>query len=275
MLLVRALFVHPLKSAAGLRVAEAAIDALGFAGDRRWMAVDANGAFLSQRRIPAMATIDATPLPGGDLCLSATGIASLCVRRPADDAAEWQAVVWHDQVRALDGGEEAAEWLTTVLGCKARLVYCPPARARLVDPAFVGGEARVGFADGFPLLIVGQSSIEDINTRLRDRGERDIGAERFRPNIVIEGATPFEEDTWRQISIGDGADVVVVDVVKPCARCSIISVDPRSGVQGVEPMRTLATYRRRGSDVYVGQNALARTPGRVRTGATVRVVARV
>jgi len=284
---VSALFIHPLKSAAGMRVAEATIDALGFAGDRRWMAVDAQGAFLSQRRIPMMAVIRATLLPNAHLYLSAAGIASIQVR-PAESAenaanqenaesrarAEHRTVaIWRDEVSAVDSGDEAAAWLTTVLGCEARLVYCPPSRARIVDRTFASGSELVGFADGFPLLVLGESSLQDINARLRGRGEGEVGLERFRPNIVIEGAAPFEEDQWRQIVIGDGAGAITIDIVKPCARCSIISVDPRAGVQGLEPMRTLATYRRRDDKVYVGQNALPRGEGRIITGASVRAVA--
>jgi uncharacterized protein YcbX len=271
---VSALFVHPLKSASGMRVAEARIDALGFAGDRRWMAVDAEGGFLSQRRIPRMALIRATLLSPGDLYLSAPGIASIRVPRPGDTAEDRQVTIWTDDVRALDSGDKAAVWLTTVLGCEARLVYCPPSRARVVDRAFASGAELVGFADGFPLLILGESSLQDINARLRQLGESEIGLERFRPNIVIEGAAPFEEDEWRQIVIGDGADAITVDVVKPCARCSIPSVDPRTGVQGIEPTRTLSTYRRRDHQVYVGQNALPRGEGRIVTGASVTVVRR-
>src|SRR5688500_16600405 len=113
---VSALFVHPLKSASGMRIAEATIDALGFAGDRRWMAVDADGGFLSQRRIPRMALIRATLLAGGDLYLSAPGVASIRVPPPGDSAEDRQVTIWADDVCALDSGDEAAVWLTTVLG---------------------------------------------------------------------------------------------------------------------------------------------------------------
>jgi len=271
---VRALYVYPLKSAAGMRVAEATLDALGFVSDRRWMAVDADGGFLSQRRIPKMAIIQATPLPDDGLHLAAAGMPSLQVNKTAGRAQERDVIVWHDQVRALDGGDDAAAWLTQVLNCDTRLVYCPPARARVVDRSFASGSEQVGFADGFPLLVIGHSSLDEINVQLRERGQQQIGAERFRPNIVVEGAAPFEEDTWRQIVIGDDPGTITIDIVKPCARCSIISVDPRTGIQGVEPMRTLATFRRRGDAVYVGQNTIPRHEGCLVTGAPVRVVRR-
>ncbi len=265
-----------------MRVAAATIDALGFSNDRRWMAVDADGGFLSQRRIPKMALIRATPLPDDDLYLSAPGVASLHVRAAADATRakaarrveDAEVVIWGDTLRALDAGDEAAEWISRVLGCEARLVYCPRSRGRTVDRTFASGSELVGFADGFPLLILGDSSLQDLNARLRQRGEHEVGLERFRPNIVIEGGAPFEEDRWRQIVVGDGEEAITIDIVKPCARCSIISVDPLTGVQGVEPMRTLATFRRREGNVFVGQNALARGEGRIVTGSPVRVVER-
>jgi uncharacterized protein len=219
-----------------------------------------------------MALIQATLLAGEDLYLSAPGTASLHVARPDETANNERAVVvWDDEVRAVDGGEAAAAWVSAFLEHKARLVYCPPSRARTVDRNFASAAERVAFADGFPLLVLGYASIEDINARLQSQGIVPIGVERFRPNLVVEDAEPFAEDTWKQLHVASDQGDVRIEIVKPCARCSIISVDPRTGVQGVEPMRTLATYRRRGADVYVGQNALPYGAGRVATGARVRV----
>ena len=268
---IRDLFIYPLKSAAGMRVAEADVDALGFAGDRRWMVVDGDGVFLSQRRLTRMALIQATLLPGHDLYLSAPGVSSLHVTRPDDHAQERPVVIWNDDVQALDAGDEAARWLSDTLRETARLVYCPPTRARTVDRDYASGSERVAFADGFPLLVLGYGSVEDINERLRAANLAPIGVERFRPNIVIEDAAPFDEDRWARVSVATRGGTLPLDLVKPCARCSIISVNPHSGVQEAEPMRTLATYRRRGANVYVGQNALPRAQGRVATGDGVGV----
>lgn len=265
---VRQLFIYPLKSAAGMRVASATLDALGFVGDRRWMAVDERGSFLSQRRLTRMALIQATTLPGEHLFLAAAGT-SLYVERPEPDGPTRQVTIWQDTVWALDAGDAAARWLTLTLQHAARLVYCPPSRARVVDTTYASGEERVGFADGFPLLVLGDSSVKDVNTRLRDAGQTPVGVERFRPNVVVEGAAPFEEDSWRQIRVATKAGPIRMDIVKPCARCSIISVDPLTGIQGAEPMRTLTTYRRRENDVFVGQNALPRDTGTITTGDAV------
>jgi uncharacterized protein YcbX len=269
---VRDLFIYPLKSGAGLRVADATLDALGFSGDRRWMVVDRDGQFLSQRRVTRMALIQVTLLRDEALFLSFPGVQSLRIARPDNDAKQLDVVVWDDVVRALDGGDEAAAWASGVLGLDARVVYCPTANARLVDPTYSPEEARVGFADGFPLLVVGGATLDDINARLVANNQQPIGVERFRPNIVIEGAEPYAEDSWRELQLETEHGAIRIDIVKPCARCSIISNDPRTGVQGVEPMRTLQTYRRHGKHVYVAQNAIPRSEGRIVTGASVTVV---
>jgi uncharacterized protein YcbX len=216
-----------------------------------------------------MALIQATNLPDGDLYLSSPSAASIRVSLRGKRAVDRQVVIWQDTVDALDGGDEAASWLSEAVGQQARLVYCPPARARIVDRNYATGDEQVGFADGFPLLVLGFASVQEINERLRAAGASRIGVERFRPNVVIEGEEPWAEDGWRALHVHSTAGLLRIDIVKPCARCSIISVDPRTGLQGVEPMRTLATYRRRGADVYVAQNALPRGEGRIATGAEV------
>jgi uncharacterized protein len=272
---VRNLFIYPLKSAAPLRVAEATVDALGLAGDRRWMAVDEDGNFLSQRRNTRLALIQATNLPDDGLFLSTGGRPSLRVAAPRDAGRERHVVIWDDTVCALDAGDEAGAWMSHVLRSRARLVYCPPSRARVVDTKYASGVERVGFADGFPILVLGSSTVEEVNQRLHTQGKEPIGVERFRPNIVIEGGEPFAEDQWEHLDIDTAQGSIRIDLVKPCARCSIISVDPRTAVQGIEPMRTLSTYRRRGDKVYVAQNGLPRSEGQVATGSRVTVALRV
>ena len=271
---IRNLFIYPLKSAAGMRVAEATIDALGFVGDRRWMVVDTDGKFLSQRRIPKMALIQATNVADGGLYLSAPDVGSIHVSQPSEGGVTLAATVWSDTVDALDAGDASAEWLTAVLGESSRLVYCPPSRGRIVDRTYSSGNERVGFADGFPLLVLGHSSVQEINMRLEAHGQARIGVERFRPNIVVEGAEAWAEDLWSSLDVATAEGSLRIDLVKPCARCSIISVDPRTGVQGSEPMRTLTTYRRRDNNVYVAQNGLARGEGRIATGAAVTIAIR-
>ena len=159
---------------------------------------------------------------------------------------------------------EAAGFIARHLGHDARLVFMPDDALRPVPAtdAMTGG--RVSFADAFPLLIIGDGSLQELNRRL----ETPVEMLRFRPNIVIGGAAPHEEDSWRQIRLGD----IECDVVRPCARCMVPTLDPATGIGGVEPTRTLASYRKWDRKIWFGQNAVHRSPGTLEVGAAVEVL---
>lgn len=272
---VRDLYLYPLKSAAGIRLDEAALDAFGLAGDRRWMLVDATGRFLSQREQSRMALLQVSPAPGTGLVVRAPDMPPLTVPVPtvAAGAPRVEVTVWDDRCEALDAGDEAARWASAFLGEPCRLVYSPDGMVRLVDRAYASGDEVTAFSDGFPLLLIGQGSLDDLNQRLVDRGEAAVPMNRFRPNIVIEGAPAFAEDIWRRLAIGVGDAAIHLDIVKPCARCAILPVDQATGVRGKEPLAMLSTYRRRDGKVFFGQNVLHRALGRLRVGDPVVVVA--
>jgi uncharacterized protein len=265
------LFLYPLKSGGGVPVTSAALDPLGVSGDRRWMVVDANQRFLSQRELPEMALLRAS-LNGGGITLGFPGHDPLHVDAPSSTAARVPVTVWDDTFEALSAAPDASAWMSRVLGTACTIVYCPPETERRVDPDYASDDERVSFADGFPLLVIGQASLDDLNTRLEQRGQSAVPMNRFRPNIVIAGGEPFAEDGWKRILIGDGPDAIPLDIVKPCARCSTVPVDQATGVRGKEPLAILATFRRRGKHVYFGQNALHRALGTIRRGDAVRVV---
>lgn len=269
---VRDLYVYPLKSAAGIRLDEARLDAFGLAGDRRWMVVDARGRFLSQREQPRMALLRVSA--GPSLIVSAPDMPALIVPVPAmvGGAARVEVTVWHDCCQGIDAGDEAASWLTMFIGEPCRLVYSPDDMVRPVDPTYAQPGDVTGFSDGFPLLLIGQGSLDDLNERLATKGAAAVPMNRFRPNIVIEGAAPFAEDGWRRLAVGVADGVVHLDIVKPCARCSIVPVDQATGVRGTEPLTTLATYRRRDGKVFFGQNVLHRARGLLRVGDPVGIV---
>jgi len=256
--------IHPLKSAAALLPDQVELDAFGPRWDRRWMAVDDEGVFLSQRATPRLALVrprlDDGPLDGG-LVLTHDELPPLRVE--ASRQAVWVRI-WDDEVEAVDCGEEAADWLTRALGRPARLVHLPDDGRRPVDPDYAAPDDLVAFADAFPLLLVARASLDDLNARL----ERPLPMERFRPNLVIDGAEPYAEDRWRRIRIG----AVEIDVVKPCARCAITTTDQRTAERGREPLRTLARYRRRGGDVLFAQNGIHRGSGVLRIGDPVDVL---
>lgn len=256
---------YPVKGLKGLSVSSADVEPWGLAGDRRWMVVDERGRFLSQRELPALARIRATPT-GGGLRLSGDGRDDLLLAAPLPDAAV-EVTVWRDRLRASAAGPEADAWLEGALGRPCRLVHmADPESARPVDPEYGGPGDRVSFADGFPLLLTTTASLAD----LADRAGFALSMDRFRTNLVIEGAEPWAEDGWSEIRVGEA----VFALVKPCARCAVTTVDQDTGERHprTEPLRTLAAFRRnaRGQPIF-GQNLIPRALGTIRVGDRVAV----
>ena len=256
--------IYPVKSAGGIAVQEREVEARGLAGDRRWMVVSPEGDFLTQRDWPRMALL--TPmLEANMLRLDAPGCVPLRVPR-LSEGERLTVRVWRSVCEAICAGADADVWLSTFLEMPCRLVYMPEETRRPVSPEYAAGESIVSFADGFPLLLIGESSLDDLNSKLAD----PVPMNRFRPNLVVAGAAPYAEDNWAQVRIGE----VLFHVVKPCARCLMTTVEQTTGERtGPEPLQTLAGYRREEGKVMFGQNLIPAGPGVVRVGDTVEVVA--
>lgn len=258
------LHVYPIKSAAGIPLDSASVDERGIHLDRRWMVVDAAGDFVSQREAPRLALIQVSIGPDG-LTVWAPGVIPLEVPMIPGAGKRTLATVWADTVEALRVGEEADRWFGEFLGARCRLVYLPDDSIRPVDPDYGRPRDRVGLADGFPFLLISEASLQDLNGRLED----PLSMNRFRPNLVVRGCGPFAEDGWRRVRIGE----VEFRVVKPCARCKITTVDQATAATGKEPLRTLATYRKVGSNVLFGQNLIGDSiEGSLRVGDTVQIL---
>jgi len=287
MLRLTALYLYPVKSCRGLAVTSAEVDARGIIGDRRFMVIDAEGRFLTQRAHPRMALI-ATTLTSDALILSSPQHGSVSVPlatnlRPQACATR-SVVVWRDTVTADDCGDGPAEWLTDFLRLPSRLVqagaaYSRPLPARKIPPGLrslgEGGPPlaqgplpahEVSFADGYPFLIIAEESLADLNTRLG----APLPMNRFRPNLVVAGAAPYAEDTWDRFRIGG----VVFHGATRCGRCAIITTDQFTAARGPEPFRTLATYRRDAAgDVMFGRNLIHETKaGRLTVGDAVELL---
>lgn len=262
------MYRYPLKSGLGEALEQAGLDGLGLAGDRRWMVVDsASGRFLTQRLLPQMTQLLARWQGPERLLLAAPGMPELQVALPGEEAELRGVTIWRDSLRVPDAGEAAAAWLSRFLGRACRLVQVPQARARQVDTAYAEVGERVAFADGFPLLLIGQASLDDLAQRVG----RPLEMQRFRPNLVVEGAAPYAEDGWQRIRIGE----VELRVVKGCSRCIMTTLDPRTGVRSPdrEPLATLQGYRQRDGEVYFGQNLIACGQGQLTLGMAVEVLA--
>ncbi|MGA4321866.1 MOSC domain-containing protein [Ectopseudomonas hydrolytica] len=261
------LYRYPLKSGRGEALQRSAVDGLGLHGDRRWMVVDADsGRFITQRLLPQMSQLSARYDARGGLTLSAPGQADLAVALPDPEKDLRGVVVWRDSLRVPDAGDEAAEWLSAMLGKPCRLVQVPESRARQVDTAYAQPGDRVAFADGFPLLLIGQASLDDLSQRVG----QPLSMLRFRPNLVVTGSEAYAEDGWRRIRIGE----VEFEVVKGCSRCILTTIDPQTGERNAqrEPLATLKTYREKDGDVFFGQNLLPRGVGELQLGMMVEIL---
>lgn len=257
--------IYPVKGAAGIPLEAAELDACGFRWDRRWLVTDPDGRFFTQRELPRLALLRPR-IEGDALVLDAPDTAPLRVPLAEPGGARSPVRIWDDVVEAATVGPEAAEWLSDVLGTACRLVRFPADVQRPLDPRYAvpGAADRVGFADAYPILLITQASLDELNRRLAT----PVPMDRFRPNLVVAGTVPHAEDGWRRIEVAG----IVLHVVKPCARCVVTTLDQATGVPGKEPLRTLARYRKVGSKVLFGQNAIHEGRGTIRLGDRVTVL---
>ena len=262
MISIASLFVYPVKSCRGMAVMQAQLTPRGLQYDREWMVVSPDGRFITQREEPRLALVG-TALQEDHLELSAPGLPTLAVplQRYAREAAV-EVTVWRDRVQAFDEGHAAASWLGAHLRRDVRLVRFDDARQRPTDPAWSRGFAGTSaFADGYPVLVLSQASLDDLNSRLPS----PLPVDRFRPNLYLGGCAPYAEDAIDALA----SQHVRLRIVKPCTRCVITTTDQATGApQGDEPLRTLKTYRWDGAlrGVTFGQNAIVERPGRLEVG---------
>lgn len=257
---VSELVLYPIKSCAGLSVPEAtlALDGLSANGvhDREWMIVTREGLFLTQREYPRMATI-APRIEAQQLVVEAPGMPPIRLPLAHDaEAPTLEVLIWDDHVLAADCGDSAAAWFSDAVGAPCRLVRFRPEVVRPKISPWTGGlPAAARFSDGYPILLIGQSSLDDLNARLAQAGRAALPMNRFRPNIVVEGIDAFEEDFVEAFSDGE----ITLRPVKPCARCPIPSVDQATGIPGPDPLDILQTYRanaRMDGAVTLGMNVI-------------------
>ena len=264
MIQVSGLFIYPIKSCRGIALDRAEVTATGFAHDREWLVVDRHGVFMTQRDWPGLARVEVSLVPGG-IELAADGMTRLAVAAPEPGVPRQRVVIWQDECEAAPAGRDAAQWFSELLGTACRLVTMPPSTVRQVDQHFARAGDQVGFADGFPFLLLSEASLAELNRRL----EEPLPMDRFRPNIVVAGCAAHAEDGWSRIVIGG----LGFRVVKPCARCVITTTDQATGARGREPLRTLATYRLIDGKILFAQNLIHEGSGTIRVGDACAVAA--
>jgi len=261
---VSGLTIFPVKSCCGVDLKKAVLDTKGFKFDRRWMIADSSGRFLTQREYPRLSLIGVKQ--GADrLTLNAPGMRTLNIPLSLKNNQLMPVVIWNDTVEAVTAGTESAAWISSYLGISSRFFYMPDTSDRPVNPKYAFKREQVHFGDAFPVLLISGASLEDLNSRL----QTPLPMNRFRPNIVVAGCAPYEEDTWKRIQIGS----THFQVVKPCERCAITLVDQSTGIKGQEPLRTLSEYRNVDGKVLFGQNLIHHGDGEVNVGDEVRVLA--
>ncbi len=261
---IATLTVYPVKSMRGTNLQSAVLDDMGICWDRRWMVIDENSRFLTGRQQPLLLTIQPQLTNDGLLSLHFPDGTRLNVAPAATGKPRIPVTIWKDQVMATPLDTTCDHVLRNYLGQDCRLVFIESDEIRQVDLEFANPGERTGFADGFPLLLISEASLDDLNSKLVE----PLPMRRFRPNLVVEGCAAFAEDNWRDIRING----LAFAVVKPCSRCVMTTVDQETGEKlGKEPLRTLMKYRRQGNKVMFGQNVIHRGRGEIKIGDTVEV----
>ena len=262
-LVLQEIYLYPIKSLGGISVRQAIVEERGFRYDRRWMLVDEKGEFVTQRTYPQLAVLQVVL---GDTQLEVYSKIDPSQRIAFDldliSPHELSVQIWGDEVLARLVSDEVSRWFSDFLGMALDLVVMPESSERKMDPRYAVHEESVSFADGMPYVLIGQSSLDDLNQRLSD----PVGMDRFRPNMVFSGGEAYAEDQFKELQIGE----VGFQVVKPCGRCVLITVNQQTAEKGKEPLATLATYRTVNNKVYFGQNAVALTPGIVSVGDPIQ-----
>lgn len=261
-LVVQDIFIYPIKSLGGIRLSEALVEEKGFQYDRRWMLVVEEGLFISQRDYPQLALLS-VELGENELMVFRRNEKENSIQIPFEAATgpEMLVTIWDDQVLAKVVHPEIDKWFSEVLDLQVNLVVMPENSHRKVDSRYAVNGESVSFADGMPYLIIGQESLNDLNSRL----EIPVPMDRFRPNIVFSGGVAFQEDSLRKVKIGD----LEFQIVKPCARCVMTTVDQETGEKGKEPLKTLSSYRTINNKVYFGQNVVALQSGKIKIGDVI------
>lgn len=267
MLSISHLYVYPIKSLGGILLDQVKLSDRGLEHDRRFVLIDDNSRFISQREVARMALLQ-TVICGNKLIVFEKGYSADSLELDLSPAMgdRVKVTLFKDESEGLVLNDAVNHWFSRKLDVNCRLVYMPDTVRRGVDPAYAHEDEITAFSDGFPLLLIGQSSLNDLNNRL----DQWLPMNRFRPNIVFTGGAAFEEDTMKEVVINN----ISFSAVKPCARCVVTTIDQETGLKGKEPLRTLNKYRQLNNKLYFGQNILYKGDGALRIGDELKVMQR-
>ncbi len=269
MLSICKLFIYPIKSLKGIPVQSAFVTDRGLQNDRRWMIVDENNMFLSLRKFPKMALMKVELNEGGMKIISLEHTGNeFHVQFDLDENSLESVTIWNATVEAKRAGKDADGWFSAMLGVKCKLVYMPDKSMRPVNTTsgFAPEGKFTSFADAYPFLMIGQSSMDDLNQRM----QLPLTIERFRPNIVFSGGFPYQEDEIEDFKIGQ----IRFTGLENCKRCMVPNVDPEKGIlnSDKEPIKTLAQYRMKNKSIEFGRNAVHQGTGVISVGDEIHLV---
>ncbi len=267
-LIIKSLHIYPLKGARGIDINNAKLRPRGIKHDRRFMLINAQGRFLSQRQYPKMAQIS-TKLHQDGLGINIPGEKEIIIPFPATGR-HINVSLWRDEFAACLVEHKINACISAFLGENVNLVFMADNTKRMVDKNWVKEDYPVSFADGYPVLVTNQASLDDLNRHLTEQNERALPMDRFRPNIVIEGANPWEENNWKILRIGE----VEIKCVKPCVRCVVTSINQKTGIAGkksaLNALKKLNPSKNpKNQGVVFGQNAIITRLGKIKIGDKV------
>ena len=261
---ISGIIVYPIKSASQISLKISFLEQRGLINDRRWMVVDYSAQFITQRTSPEMALLK-TEIVDRTLRLNAPGMTELKLPLILTEGKPQTVEIWGDRCEAIAANKQAEIWISDYLGKNCNFVFMPDKSNRQIDRDYAIGGNQLAFSDGFPLLLISESSLLDLNSRVPE----GIAMKRFRPNLVVKNTTPYQEDTWKDIRIGD----CELRIAKPCSRCVMTTVDPETGkFSGREPLKTLAKYRKFNGEIVFGQNLIPRSLGKLEVGMKVEIL---
>jgi len=258
--------IYPIKSLAGISLQSAGVEERGLQYDRRWVLVDRSNTFFTQRDFPEMALIRVSVENKGlKIQHKIKNVESLLVPFEFEHLKKDIITIWNDTVIGEFYNNQIDQWFSDLIGIKCRLVKMPETTRRAVDERYAKNKI-VSFADGFPLLIIGEESLADLNSRI----EVPLPMNRFRSNLVFSGGNSFDEDQWKKFQIGD----VIFSAVKKCERCVITTTNQDTAERAQEPLKTLATFRKQNGKVMFGMNVIPETFGKINVGEKIKLISK-
>jgi uncharacterized protein YcbX len=257
-LILSEIYIYPVKSLGGISVDSAIVEERGLKYDRRCLLVDENNIFMTQRDFPQLALLKLSFQEKGFRVLNTKDNSHVVIPFEPESNENISVTIWDDICNAVNVGKDIDDWFSNAINKKCSLVYMPDDEKRIVEKKYIKDEHIVSFADAYPFLIIGKSSLDDLNTRL----DKPIPMNRFRTNFVFTGGKPYEEDDWHDFKIGD----VKFSAVKPCARCVITTTDQDTAERSAEPLITLSKYRNVNNKVMFGMNLICNKTGNISVG---------